>query len=277
MEPYEGTTIIDADAATIEGCGICGYKDTTSPGLQRKLAWLRERFKEGMRVKLLLSEHEGNVGSIEYVPGEFAWRVIHAPGYMVIHCLFILKRAYKGRGYGSLMIEVCEKDARDHKMHGVAVVTTKSTWMVKKEIFLRRGYELAEEAPPHYQLLAKRFTNDAPLPTFSGSWEERLALYPKGLTIIYSDQCPYVAKTVSEIPRVAKEEFGIEPAIIELTDCRSVQDSPSPYGTFSIVWNGELVADHPISATRFRNIMRKLRGRELRQKSGSNSTSGSGP
>jgi len=164
MKPYEGMTIFDADPETIGRYGVCGYKNPTNPGYQQKLEWLRPRFKEGMKVKVLHSENDGTVGSIEYLPGEYAWRGVHAPGYMVIHCLFILKRAHKGKGYGSLMIEACEKDALEQKMLGVAVVASKSTWMVKKEIFLKNGYDLIEEAPPHYQLLVKRFSDDVPLP-----------------------------------------------------------------------------------------------------------------
>lgn len=258
MSSGKRMAIIDADPETIGGYGICGYRDPNQPGYRRKLAWLRGCFKEGMRVKFLHSETDGTIGSIEYLPGQYAWRGVKAPGYMVIHCLFILKKAYKGKGYGSRMIEACEADARRLKMHGVAVVTSKGTWMAKKEIFLKHGYTVTEEAPPHYQLLVKRFSDAAPLPTFSGAWKEKLARYGEGLTIIHCDQCPYVAKAISEIPPVARDEFGIEPAIVELPDCLSAQDGPNPYGIFSIIYNGELVADHPISKTRFRNIMNKL-------------------
>jgi GNAT superfamily N-acetyltransferase len=258
MYPDQKVAIIAADLETVGHYGICGYKDLNQPGYRRKLAWIRDRFKEGMRIKLLHSEADGTIGSIEYLPGEFAWRGVKAPGYMVIHCLFILKKAYKGKGYGSRMIEACEADTRQAKMHGVAVVTSRSTWMAKKDIFLKHGYTLTEEAPPHYQLLIKRFREDAPLPSFSGVWKEKLARYGEGLTIIHCDQCPYVAKAINEIPPVARDEFGIEPMIVELPDCLSAQDAPNPYGVFSIVYNGELIADHPISKTRFKNIMNKV-------------------
>lgn len=258
MTPDRETRIIDAGPETVADYGVCGYRDPKHPGFQGKLEWLRGRFEEGLRIKVLHSKSDGTVGSIEYLPGEFAWRGIRAPGYMVIHCLFILKKAYKGRGYGTLLIRACEEDARERKMHGVAVVASKSTWMAKKEIFLKNGYELTEEAPPHYQLLVKRFNADAPLPTFSGDWAEKLEHYSDGLTIIHSHQCPYVTKSMSEIPSVAREEFGIEPTLVELPDCQAAQDSPNPYGIFSVLWNGELVADHPISKTRFKNIMRKV-------------------
>jgi N-acetylglutamate synthase-like GNAT family acetyltransferase len=79
---------------------------------------------------------------------------------MVIHCLFILKKAFKGKGFGSALIEACENDARRQNMHGVVVVASKSTWMAKKEIFLKKGYELTDEAPPA---------------TFSGNWREKLS------------------------------------------------------------------------------------------------------
>lgn len=249
--------LVDVDADTIGAHGICGYKDPKNPGFQKKREWLGQRFKEGMRVKMLVSETGGDIGSIEYLPGEYAWRGIHASGYMVIHCLFILKKAYKGKGYGSMMVEACEKDARRQKMNGVAVVASRSTWMAKKGVFLKRGYELIEEAPPHYELLAKRFKKSAPLPAFAGGWKEKLAGYAKGLTILHSAQCPYVAKAMNEIPPVARE-LGIKPNIIELPDCLSAQASPNPYGVFSIIWKGKLVADHPISKTRFRNIMTKV-------------------
>lgn len=260
MKSDKRVSIVDANPDTIGNHGLCGYKDPKNRGYRRKLEWLRQRFEEGMRLKVLRSERDGTIGSMEYLPGEHAWRGILAPGYMVIHCLFILKKAYKGKGYGSLMIEACEKDARERKMHGVAVVTSKSTWMAKQEIFRKNGYELIEEAPPHYQLLVKRFDNGAPLPAFSGNWNEKLAEYAEGLTVIHSDQCPYVTKAMTEIPSIAREQFKIEPTLVELPDCRSAQGSPNPYGVFSIIWNGELVADHPISATRFKNIMKKALG-----------------
>ena len=99
MASTEKTSIIDADLGFIKDHGMCGYKDPRNPAFQQKLAWLQRRFKEGLRVKFLHSEGSGTVGSIEYMPGKKAWRGIHAPGYIVIHCIFILKKKFKGRGY----------------------------------------------------------------------------------------------------------------------------------------------------------------------------------
>lgn len=259
MQAGKGLSIMDADPETVGKFGLCGYKDPKKPGFSRKLAWIEKRFEEGLKIKVLHSEKDGAVGSIEYIPGEYGWRGVRAAGYMLIHCLFMMKKDYKGKGYGSLLIEACEEDARERGMHGVAVVASKSTWMAGQEIFLKNGYELVEQAPPHHQLLVKRF-GDAPLPAFRKVSKKLLSRYSKGLTILHSDQCPYAIRAAEEIPPVARAEFGIEPTLIKFKNCRSAQDSPNPYGIFSIIWNGELVADHAVSKTRFKNIMKKILG-----------------
>ena len=61
-------------------------------------------------------------------------------------------------------------------MHGVAVVTSKSTWMVGKELFLKNGFELVDEAPPYFELLVKKYANPSS-PKFKGDWEKRLSQY----------------------------------------------------------------------------------------------------
>jgi predicted GNAT family acetyltransferase len=249
--------IIDTNADNISEYGFCGYKSINQEGYKRKIDWLNKRFSEGMRFKLLHSTKEGSVGAIEYAPGKYAWRAVNADGYMVIHCIFIIPNKLKGKGYGALLVEECLKDAKKERMQGVAVVTRKGTWMAGKDLFLKNGFEVVDKAPPDFELLVKRFKKIAPLPKFKGDWEKKLSKYDQGLTIIRSDQCPYVAKSVKEISETAQKEYGVKPKIIELQNCREAQNAPSAFAIFGIIHNGKLVADHPISNTRFRNIMNK--------------------
>ncbi len=249
--------IIDMNADNIYDYGFCGIKNIKLEGYKRKTDWLKQRFSEGMRFKVLYSAKEGSVGIIEYIPGRYAWRAVEAKGYMFIHCLFILYKKYQRKGYGSLLVKECLKDAKKEKMNGAAVVTRKGPWMAKKELFLRNGFELVDEAPPDFELLVKKFKKGAPLPKFRGDWRERLSQYSKGLTIIRSDQCPYLEKWIKEISETAQERYGLKARIVELETCRDAQKAPSAYGTYSIVYNGKLLADHPISNKRFMNIMNK--------------------
>lgn len=249
--------IIDTNADNICDYGFCGIKNIKQEGYKRKTEWLRQRFSEGMRFKILHSAKEGFVGMIEYIPGRYAWRAVEAKGYMVIHCLFILYKRYQGKGHGSLLIQECLKDAKKEKMNGVAVVTRKGPWMAKKELFLRNGFELVDEAPPDFELLVKKFKKGAPSPKFRRDWKEKLSKYSNGLTIIRSDQCPYLEKWVKEISETAQGTYGIKTKIVELKTCKDAQNAPSAYGTFSIIYEGKLLADHPISNKRFVNIMNK--------------------
>ena len=104
----------------------------------------------------------------------------------------------------------------------------------------------------------KKLNKNAASPRFEGKWEERLSQYGKGLTIIRADQCPYTVKNVREISETAEKACGVEPNIINLKNCEEAQNSPCAFGTFCIIYNGEMVAVHPISNTRFANIMNKI-------------------
>jgi len=129
--------------------------------------------------------------------------------------------------------------------------------MAGKELFLKNEFEVVDEAPPDFELLVKKFKKDTPSPKFIGDWKKRFKSYNKGLTIIHSDQCPYTAKSVREIRETAEKKYGIKPKIVELNNCLDAQNTPSAFAIFSIIYNGKLLVDHPISNKRFMNIMNK--------------------
>jgi hypothetical protein len=251
--------IVDTNADNILDYGICGYSNVKRPGYLEKVEWLRKRFSEGMKLKTLYAHEDGTQGMIEYIPGEYCWRPVEAGGYMFIHCLFVgFKRAYKKKGYATRLLNECISDAQKGNMHGVAVTTRKGAFMAGKDIFVKNGFSVADTAPPDFELLVRKFDDDAPSPTFKGNWEERVSAYKEGLTIIRADQCPYTVKNVREIAEVAQRDFGIKPSIITMQSHEEAQESPSPFGTFCIVYGGEVIAHHPISRTRFVNIMDKM-------------------
>ena len=82
-----------------------------SPGYRQKRAWLAKRFAEGLKVQIVHETGGRDVGFVEYIPGEYAWRAVHAPGYLVIHCLWVVGKG-KGKGHGSRLVQVCLDDAR---------------------------------------------------------------------------------------------------------------------------------------------------------------------
>jgi N-acetylglutamate synthase-like GNAT family acetyltransferase len=251
--------IRDMNEQNIFDYGFCGSKSIEHEGCRRKAEWFKKRLTEGMRYKVLYSKDKGTIGLIEYIPGKFAWRAIEADEYMVIHCLCIFYKPFRDKGYASEMIGECLEDAKKEKLLGAAVVTRKGAWMVGKEIFLKKGFEVVDKAPPDFELLVKKFKTDAPAPDpkFKGNYEKILKKYGKGLTILWSDQCPFIAKAVKEIRESIEDTYGIEAKIIQLKNHRDAQNAPSPYAIFSLIYNGQLHAFHPISSKRFSNIMDK--------------------
>jgi hypothetical protein len=238
--------------------GFCGSKSRKHEGCRRKAEWYKKRLSEGMRYKVLYSEDKGTIGMIEYIPGEFAWRAVDAPGYMVIHCLCNFSKYFRGKGFASQMIDVCLEDASREKMEGVAVVTRKGAWMVGKDLFIKKGFDVADRQAPDFELLAQIFTKNSPLPKFRDNKGSVLKQHNKGLTILWSDQCPYIAKSIKEMKETITERYGIKAQIIEMENAKQAQNAPSPYAIFSLIYDGRLLAFHPISNTRFKNIMDKF-------------------
>jgi len=212
----------------------------------------------GLRAKTLLAPDGKPCGYIEYLPGEFAWRGVEAAGYMFIHCVWVYSKPHQRKGWGSLMVEACLKDAKQEGMSGVAVMVRDGPWLAGRSMFLASGFEPADTAPPDYELLVRRFHHSAPAPTFKKHWDLKLKQYSEGLTIIRSNQCPHIAKFASDIAETAEQEYHLTPRIVDLASCQDAQNAPTPYATFAVIYDGQLLADHQISRTRFRNIMRKL-------------------
>jgi L-amino acid N-acyltransferase YncA len=233
-------TIVTVDATNVAEQGFFCYKSKPkSEGYGRKLDWLEQRFSEGLKIKIVY-EGKRSVGFIEYIHGEFAWRAVEADSYLVVHCIWVVGRGKK-KGYGSRLLKECVEDAQEMGKHGVAMVTSSRPWLAGNKLFLRNGFELVDQAPPSFQLLVKRFDEDAPLPAFPQDWDQRASRYGAGLTVVYADQCPYIKDAVQQYVDLA-EERGVEARVVKLTSGQEVQDTaPSAYGVFNMVYDGRLV------------------------------------
>ncbi len=251
--------IIESTPENAGQFAMCGYKNKKNEGYCLKVAWLKERFKEGMRHKVLYSEADGAVGAVEYIPGEYAWRPVNAGGFFFIHCIYIIPKKYKEQGYGQRLLESCIQDAGETNVNGVAVLTRKGTFMASKSLFLKAGFKTVDTAPPDFELLALNFHSGTPVPSIKS--EVKSAMHPRyrNLTIITSYQCPYAEKAVKEIVRTAEVQYQIRPVIEILSSCEEAQNTPCAFGTFCIMYQGKVIADHPVSKRRFCNIMDKLR------------------
>jgi hypothetical protein len=251
--------VADLDAATCQVLPCCGVKNKTHEGRQLKTCWLLKHFKRGLRAKVLLTPDNRQCGYIEYLPGQYAWRAVEAEGYMFIHCIWTWLRQYQHKGLAGSLLQACLDDAKSKGMKGVAVVARDRPWLAGSAVFLANGFEVVDTAPPDYQLLVKKLDPSAGNPRFNDDWEVKLQKCGRGLIIIRSDQCPHTAKFAREIEESARNEYGLNPKVIRLRSHKDAQNAPTPYAIFAIIYNGRLLADHPISRTRFRNIMKTIK------------------
>jgi ribosomal protein S18 acetylase RimI-like enzyme len=256
----EAYKIVDVTETNLNDYGLlCLKSKKNSEGYKNKLEWIKERFKEGLRLKILLV-NEGlkrgltSRGFIEYVPGEYGWRGTDAEGYMVIHCIWVVGRNKK-KGYGTRLLEECFKDAKG--MKGVAVVTSDNGWLPRNKLFIKNGFEKADVAPPDFELFAKRFSKNAALPKFLPISKERIKSYGEGLTVLESYQCPYSSALVNIYRKIAKEA-NIPIRVEHISSSKDVQEKRvHPYGSFCVLLNGKVISYRPGNSTEVRQTLKE--------------------
>ncbi|MDX2437380.1 MAG: hypothetical protein QNL88_10050 [Acidobacteriota bacterium] len=162
---------------------------------------------------------------------------------MFIHCLWVVGKS-KGKRYGSLLLETCLADAQRRGADGVAMVTIEGNWLAGRELLLRHDFEKVDQAPPGYELLVHTFS-DVALPSFSGELEEKARRLGAGLSVVRTDQGPYLEDATATSLDVARE----------------IRDrAPSPYGVFSIVLDGAVLSHHPLPSKKLREILDSRNG-----------------
>jgi len=253
--------VIDVSTGNLYDFAHCFLQNRKHPGYIAKTDWLKKRLLEGLIYKLLVTDKGKWIGFIEYAPAAKAWRAVKAKDFMVIHCIWTYPKNFRHKGYGRKLLDECTKDAKNNNMKGVVVVTRsspKGTFIARKDLFLKAGFKLTDTCSPDHELLVKKFMKDAPEPKFPENFDEKLQHYKHGLTIIWSKQCPYIGKSLGEIFETLKKR-GIKYKAVELKTAREAQAAPTPYAVFSIMYNGRVVADHMISNTRFKNILKEIK------------------
>jgi hypothetical protein len=244
-------TLEKVGPANLSDCGIGCLKNRKNEAFQRKVQWLRQRFNEGLRC-LLFRDGDGNpLGFLEYVPGEYAWRPVDAAGWLFVHCLWVNPKGQKIGGLGSRLIQACLEQARQADALGVAAMVSDGPWMAGKEVFLKNGFQVLGTAD-RFQMVACRL-KDGPEPRFR-ILASNGSRWP-GLQVLFCDQCPMLSRSVHDLSEVVAE-YGLKLRVTELKNAREAQCAPSYYGVFNLLWDGRVLADHYVSKTRFRNILR---------------------
>ncbi len=248
-------TMVETNETNLSKFPPACFMNYSHPGCSLKQEWVRSQFNHGLKIKhLFVKDERKSVGFIEYIDGEHCWRAVQASGYLFIHCLWVTPNKYKKHGLGSLLLADCCADAELLGKRGVAVVAGNGSFIADKSLFLKNGFVEVATTKSGYSLLVKMLQSGDP-PYFT-AWEAQLARV-SGFQLLYSNQCPWVARAIPELQEVAAEA-GVALQVTELKSPKEAQNAPSIYGVFNLIYDGKLLADHYISTTRFKNILKKL-------------------
>ncbi|MFJ7982655.1 GNAT family N-acetyltransferase [Lysinibacillus xylanilyticus] len=245
--------LIELNNELLEGIGsYCLRSKKKSNGYLNKNEWLNNRFEEGLKYVQVI-DNKKQVGFIEYTEAENSSRVVHANGYLVIHCLWVSE---VGKGYGTSLINKCIEDAKKQAKKGIVVISnSKTSWVPSKEIFLKNDFQLIDTAPYDFELLVYPLSYEAEQPYFPNDWMDRLKNF-NNLTILRSFQCPYVEIATENIITGAKK-LNIPVELIDLKDREELMElSPTPYGIFSVIYKGQLLTFHRLTV---HSVIKKLR------------------
>lgn len=245
--------IIDVHPRNVKQYSLFCIQNKKSQGYRDKLSWFEQRHEEGLKIKILEDENGKPLSYIEYIPIEFAWRPVKGEQLYFIHCMYTGSKKDRNLGYAELLVKTCENEAEKAGLKGVAVMTSSGVWLAGKSLFEKMGYVQVDKKG-RFELMYKAFDNEWIQPVLN-DWEAAQSRY-QGWHLLYAKQCPWHSKSANDLQKLASEE-GVDLQVQVIESAVDAQFGPSGFGTFALLHEGKLLEDHYISATRFRNILKK--------------------
>jgi L-amino acid N-acyltransferase YncA len=245
--------ILKVTVENVSDIGIYCSRDKKSPGFRAKAIWFKKKINDGLVILVALDNDGQQLGFIEYIPVERAWRPVQRNQYLFIHCVTVMAKGNRQHQVASTLIEACEVEAMQEHYNGICVMVSEGAWMADKRLFIRNGFSEID-ALGRFELLVKRIHPDAPDPQLI-NWVEQQPKY-QGWNLVYADQCPWHQKSVNDL-KEASLNLGIDLKIKKLESPAEAKAGPSGFGTFSILYNGKLLEDHYLSRTRFESIVKQ--------------------
>lgn len=234
----------------------CALSDNKDIQVSSKKAWLTERLEDGL---VFLKSTERGKCFIEYIPAENAWNPILADGYMYINCLWVAG-SLKGHGYSSELLNACIEDSKNKGKKGLCVLAAakKKPFLSDPKFLKYKGFQVCDEADNGIQLWYLPFVQNATLPQF-----KECAKHPhtneKGYVLYYTSQCPFNAKYVPILEKIAKEK-AIRLKVIHLQSKEEAQAAPTPITTYALFSDGNYITNEPMNDKRFLKLLKNIGG-----------------
>lgn len=221
----------------------CAISDKKSvQGYNLKKEWLKSEFSNGYVFQRL--DERAKV-FIEYGDSEKAWAPIEAKNYLFIQCFWVAG-SYKGKGYGKALISHAVDAAKAQKKDGLLVITGKKKmhFLADGNWLLKNGFKEVDKTESGFTLLSYKIDEDLKEtqppkfkePIYTGECDNK-----KGLTVYYSDRCPYTDYYVNTVLKESAIKRDIAITSVHLKTVKDAQNSPAPSSIFSLFYNGKFL------------------------------------
>ena len=229
-------------------CAISNNRDIQ---VSSKKAWLSERFDEGL---VFLKSTERGKCFIEYLPAEYAWVPIEADGYLFIDCLWV-SGSLKGKGYSTDLLDRCIEDGKQKGKKCLCVLSSakKRPFLSDPKFLTYKGFLVSDEADNGIQLWYLPFEKGEEKPKF-----RECAKHPHteegGYVLYYTNQCPFTAKYVPIIEKIAREE-NVAFHAVHIESREMAQKAPTPVTTYALFRDGEYLTNEILSDKKFLKML----------------------
>ena len=164
-EHQQRRKIIDVTTDNVSEIGIYCIKDKRLPGFHSKVEWFKTKINNGLKIKIAIDKQNKQLGFIEYIPSELAWRPIKADNYIFVQCIALFVKEAKHKSIGTTLLKQCEKDAKLSGKSGVCVMSSDGAWMANKTLFEKNGFIIADKLG-RFELMFKKINDKNLRPKF---------------------------------------------------------------------------------------------------------------
>lgn len=220
------------------GCAL-GTNAEARTCVASKKDWMRAAFAKGYRFHRLDAKGKA---LIETIPAENAWCPIVANGWLFIDCLWVSGQ-FKGHGVGSRLLETACTLAQEGGKKGLCILSAdkKRPFLSNPAFLVRKGFVVADSAPPYYKLYALPLANNAAMPRFASSVSTKAPM-ADGLYISYTQHCPHTERYAGLLAEAA-QQHKVPFMAHKITSGTDARKAPNPFTTWAMYWQGEFVTN----------------------------------
>ena len=233
----------------------CAISNNNAVQVSSKKTWLKDRLDEGL---VFLKSAERGKCFIEYIPAEFAWNPIEAPGYMFIDCLWV-SGSFKGHGYSNDLLYACIEDSKEKGKRGLCILSSskKKPFLADPKYLKYKGFRVCDEADNGIELWYLPFSEDAEKSAFC-ECAKHPRIDEKGFVLFYTSQCPFNAKYVPIVEQTAKEH-GVPFKAVHIVSLGEARNAPTPVTTYALFYNGGYITNEQMNDKRFLKLISEIK------------------